>query len=183
MTRPHPRMQKRRRVSNAPLVWPRAWLHSMARRSSSAIRSDWTLIPAMRTSIQKWQNNTTLSIAETRQCYDDCCSRLHVSSQEPLVASRTRLHGIMVFHTSNQERHDEATIRKWLDFAATVHGIGAVFFQSNKWVNLEINHKGSYVNNTLNSWYVAARYQLTSRFINIGMWHVDWRYCVLNNSQ
>ena len=54
---------KRRRVANAPLVWPRAWLRSMARRSSAAIRSDWTFIPAMRSSVQKWESNTIFSIA------------------------------------------------------------------------------------------------------------------------
>ena len=54
---------RRRRVANAPLVWPRAWLRSMARRSSAAIRSDWTFIPAMRSSVQKWESNTIFSIA------------------------------------------------------------------------------------------------------------------------
>ena len=52
-----------RRVAEAPLVWPTAFMRMVARRSSAAVRSSWTFVPAIRSCIWRWVSEHTFSIA------------------------------------------------------------------------------------------------------------------------
>ena len=54
---------KWRRVVEAPLLWPTAFMRMVARRSAAAIRSDWSCLPAIRSSVWRWVSEHTFSIA------------------------------------------------------------------------------------------------------------------------
>ena len=52
-----------RRVLEAPIVWPAMFMKMVSRRSSAAIRSDWSFLSAIRSSIWRWVSEHTFSIA------------------------------------------------------------------------------------------------------------------------
>ena len=54
---------KWRRLDDAPLVTPTAFMKMLARRSSAAVRSDWSLVPAIRSSTLRWVSEHTFSIS------------------------------------------------------------------------------------------------------------------------
>ena len=58
-----PDKRRWRRVLEAPIVWPTMLMKIVARRSSAAVRSDWSFLLVTRSTVWRWVSEHTFAIA------------------------------------------------------------------------------------------------------------------------